>query len=355
MFRLRASISNASTFNFYLPMKPSINLKSFLAVLLILIVPAALLVAYFGNYSTEGGGHAHGEKANGGEEMKMDGGGSGMKSGGEDHAAMGHGEKAKSGDESALKPGGDSNAAIGHGNMPMPQDRQKPQQQAQVTQPPAGQPRKEADHAAMGHGVTAQPSPSQPQQAQTTPPPGAMAGKIAPTSAGIMKSMSSMGDAFELGGMQAMGSVKNLTNGGKGTEAAARLFHAGAKGFFLDHAQRLALNAEQQKKLNQIKERTLLDKASANRKTQEAEQQLWKSTASDQPNLAEIEATVRKIEKLRADQRLAIIHSVGEAAKTLTDEQTKILLGTAAAAMSNAKSATPGSMPTATPAHQHKP
>lgn len=327
-------------------MKPLINLKSFLTVLLILIVPAALLVAYFRNYSTEGGGHEHGEKANGGAEMKMDGGRSGMKSGGEDHAAMGHGDKAKS---------GDSNAAMGHGNMPMTQGGQNPQQQAQATQPPTAQPWKEADHAAMGHGATAQPSPSQPQQAQTTPPPGAVAGKIAPASAGIIKSMSSMGAGFELGGMQAMGSVKNLTNGGKGTEAAARLFHAGAKDFFLDHAEHLALKAEQQKKLNQIKEQALLDKASANRKNQEAEQQLWKSTASDQPNLAEIETTVREIEKLRADQRLAIIHSVGEAAKTLTDEQTKILLGTAAPAMSNAKPATPGSVPTPKSDRQNKP
>lgn len=330
-------------------MKPLINLKSFLAVLLILIVPAALLVAYFRNYSTEGGGHEHGEKANGRAEMKMDGGKSGMKSDGEDHAAMGHGDKAKSGDKSAIKPGGDSNAAMGHGNMPMPQDGQKPQQQAQAAQPPAAQPRKEADHAAMGHGTTAQPSPSQPQQAKTTPPPGAVAGKIAPASAGIMKSMSSMGAGFELGGMQAMGSVKNLTDGGKDTEAATRLFHAGAKDFFLDHAQHLVLNAEQKKKLNQIKEQALLDKASAHRKKQEAEQQLWKSTSADRADAEEIETKVRQVEKLRADQRIRFIRAVGEAANVLTEEQRKILFGTAVPEMP----ATPGSKPEAKPEHKH--
>ena len=42
-------------------MQPLINLKSFLAVLLILIVPAALLVAYFRNYSPGAGGHEHSE------------------------------------------------------------------------------------------------------------------------------------------------------------------------------------------------------------------------------------------------------------------------------------------------------
>ena len=62
MCLLRASISNVSTSNFYLLMKPLINLKLFLAVLLILIVPAALLVAYFRNYSSDAPAHDHSEK-----------------------------------------------------------------------------------------------------------------------------------------------------------------------------------------------------------------------------------------------------------------------------------------------------
>ena len=177
-----------------------------------------------------------------------------------------------------------------------------------------------------------------------------------------MKAMPSMGAGLELAGMQAMGRVKDLTGSGKGIEVASRLFHAGATDFFLDHAQHLALSTEQQKRLNQIKEQALLDKASTNRKFQEAEQQLWKSTASDQPDPAEIETKVREIEKLRADQRLAFIRSVGEAAKVLTEEQTKILLGTAAPPMTDMpaeKPAMPGSKPTAKPAaepaHQPKP
>lgn len=84
-------------------MKPLINLKSFLAVLLILIVTAALLAAYFRNYSTEGAGHEHSEMA------KTHG------------AAMSNG-----GGMSAMKPSGDTDAASGHGNMAMPQGDAKP-------------------------------------------------------------------------------------------------------------------------------------------------------------------------------------------------------------------------------------
>ena len=102
-------------------MKPLINLKSFLAVLLILIVPAALLVAYFRNYSSEAPAHEHGEKGKGeGAAMKMEGAKSGMKSGDDSHAAMGHGNMAKGGDKGAMKPSGDSHAAMGHDTRPKP-------------------------------------------------------------------------------------------------------------------------------------------------------------------------------------------------------------------------------------------
>ncbi len=44
-------------------MQPLINLKQFLAVLALLIIPAALLTAYFRNYDPEAGGHEHGAQA----------------------------------------------------------------------------------------------------------------------------------------------------------------------------------------------------------------------------------------------------------------------------------------------------
>ena len=68
-------------------------------------------------------------------------------------------------------------------------------------------------------------------------------------------------------------------------------------------------------------------KASAQRKIEEAEQQLWELTGSDQPDATKMDAKVREVEKLRGDQRMAFIQSVGESAQVLTDEQRKILIG----------------------------
>jgi Spy/CpxP family protein refolding chaperone len=145
-----------------------------------------------------------------------------------------------------------------------------------------------------------------------------------------------------------------------GVPGVSHLYHIGAVGFFLDHQEHIQLSAEQKKKFNQIRENALLEKATADRNVEEAEQQLWKLTAADQPDLAQIEAKVREIEKLRGDQRLTLVRPVVEAAKVLTEEQTKILLGTAAPVMADmpaAKSTTPGGKPAEKPAakpeHKH--
>ena len=78
---------------------------------------------------------------------------------------------------------------------------------------------------------------------------------------------------------------------------------------------------------NAAKQKAVTDKANAQRKIEEAEQQLWELTAADQPDATKIDAKVREVEKLRGDQRMAFIRSVGEAAKVLTDDQRKVLLG----------------------------
>lgn len=296
-------------------MKPLINLKSFLAVLLILIVPAALLVAYFRDYSPGAGGHEHSEKGkSGGGAMKMDGDKGEMKPGGEDHAAMGHGDTAKGSDKGAMKPAADSNATKEHDNKLTPQGGQKNSQpQAKTSQPSTAQAHpKQAAAKSQSRATFAH---EQPRMAMFRTPPG--------------------------------------------IPGASHLYHLGATGFYLDHTQHLTLNIEQKKKLNQIREQARLNKASADRKWQEAEQQLWKLTAVEQPDTAQIETKVREIEKLHIARRLAFIRSVGEAANVLTDEQTKILLGTATAVTPDAKPKTPGSKPTAKPAaepaHPHKP
>ena len=71
----------------------------------------------------------------------------------------------------------------------------------------------------------------------------------------------------------------------------------------------------------------MLAKATSDRKVAQAEQELWQLTAADQPDATKVEAKVREIEKLRGDDRLSFVRAVGEAAKLLTPEQTKQLLG----------------------------
>lgn len=229
-------------------MQPLNNLKSFLAVLVILIVPAALLVAYFRNYAPEAAGHDQSAQ------------------GKDDGAAMGKD------DISALKSGGDSKSTKEHGNN------------AQSS----------ASHL----------------QSLRTQAARQLGAALAQDQAGI--------------------AMPSALPGFPGT---SHLYHVGSTGFFLDHPQHITLSIEQQKRLHPIKELALLDKQSAERKVQEAEQQLWKLTAVEQPDVAQIEMKVREIEKLRADQRLAFIRAVGEAAKVLTEEQVKILLGTATRVM----------------------
>ena len=62
-----------------------------------------------------------------------------------------------------------------------------------------------------------------------------------------------------------------------------------------------------------------LGRAEFERKISAAEEQLWQLTASDQPSQSSVEAKAREIERMRADERLAFIRAVGEAAKVLTD------------------------------------
>jgi hypothetical protein len=144
-------------------------------------------------------------------------------------------------------------------------------------------------------------------------------------------------DAMEMMGMGGMGQ-KGMKGMGKmqktaalpGFPGASHIYHIGATGFFLDHPEHVQLTAEQQAALNHVKEKALLNKATAERKVEEAEQELWTLTGSDQLDAVKIEAKVREIEKLRGGQRLAFIRSVGEAAKVLTAEQRQALLGVAA-------------------------
>jgi hypothetical protein len=121
----------------------------------------------------------------------------------------------------------------------------------------------------------------------------------------------------------------------------------GARGFFLDAADALALSQDQQAKLRLIKQRAALDQSEAQLRIGEAEQQLWTLTAADRPETPKVEAKVREIEKLRADRRLAFIRAVGSAAVLLSEAQRAILVGAPRPAMSPPAAADGGAPPAA--------
>ena len=128
-----------------------------------------------------------------------------------------------------------------------------------------------------------------------------------------------------------------------GFPGASHLYHIGSTNFFLDHPEHITLSLEQQSRLGEIRMTALMRRADFNRKIQEAEEQLWLLTASDQPNLVNIEAKIRESEKLKGDFRLEFIKDVGEAAKLLSDEQRASLLGQLSLPAPTAPVATPGS------------
>ncbi len=136
-----------------------------------------------------------------------------------------------------------------------------------------------------------------------------------------------------MSGMAMMGKVKGtdkmqVSSALPGFAGASHIYHIGATSFFLDHSEHIVLTQEQQLKLNQIKEKTLLEQATFERTIAQAEQELWVLTGSDKPDAAKIEAKIRDIEKQSGEKRIAFIRAVGEAAKVLTDEQRKALVGT---------------------------
>ncbi len=140
-------------------------------------------------------------------------------------------------------------------------------------------------------------------------------------------------DKMEVTGMMGMDPMGSSAPGAMpqsalpGFPGASHLYHLGATDFFLDHQTHIVLTTEQTAALNQAKEKATLAKSTADRTIEQAEQELWSLTASDQPDITAIEAKSAKIGKLTSDTRVAFIRSIGEASKLLTDEQRKILTG----------------------------
>ncbi|WP_049795538.1 Spy/CpxP family protein refolding chaperone [Bradyrhizobium sp. BTAi1] len=175
-------------------------------------------------------------------------------------------------------------------------------------------------------GPAAQPNPMPGMGATSGNPSAGMGG----SPLGGMESgccMGSMGQSPGAGSAAASG--MSMQTNLPGFPGASHIYHVGATGFYLEYADKLGLSTEQRTSLNDIKQRALVEQSNQQRKIDEAEQALWLLTAAEQPDAVAIEAKVREIEKVNADQRLSFIRSVGDAAKSLTADQRKVVLGLA--------------------------
>ena len=147
----------------------------------------------------------------------------------------------------------------------------------------------------------------------------------------MMEMMGMMGmapkSAGGMGGMKSMGKMQ-MKAALPSFPGASHIYHVGATDFFLNHPEHITLTSKQKGDLGRLKEKAVLAKTSAQRKIDEGEQELWILTSADEPDAAKIEAKIREIEVMRGDQRMALIRTVGAAAKLLTDEQRQTLLGT---------------------------
>ncbi len=144
-----------------------------------------------------------------------------------------------------------------------------------------------------------------------------------------MMSMMGMMKEMKMGAMPAAssGMAAMPPSALPGFPGVSHLYHIGATGFFLDHAEHINLSSDQQIALNKVKDQAIAAKTDSDRQIESAEQQLADLTAADQPDAAKIDKKVHEIEKLRVQQRLAFIRAVGKAATLLTDDQRKILTG----------------------------
>lgn len=132
-----------------------------------------------------------------------------------------------------------------------------------------------------------------------------------------------------MGSMAPKSTASNLQASSElpGFAGASHIYHIGATGFYVDHADMLGFTTEQLGSLNRLKEKSLLAQSALDRKVLAAEEDLWKLTASDKPVIKSIEAKVKEIESLKGEKRITFIRNVGEAAGLLTAEQRSILLG----------------------------
>ncbi len=162
-----------------------------------------------------------------------------------------------------------------------------------------------------------------------------MMGMAPAAGAGQMGAGQGMADPNgKMGGMQNRGNQVDASPpmGGAaqpttvGAPDATRLYHVGSIDFFLDQAGKLNLTSKQTTDLTEIKRLSLARTSELQTKIVQSEQQLFSLTGADAPNEKGIANKVKEIEKLRTDQRLDFIKSVGRAGKVLSADQRQVFL-----------------------------
>lgn len=161
-------------------------------------------------------------------------------------------------------------------------------------------------------------------------PPGASADPAPQKMMGMMKGMKKkgcMGKMCKMGMSEAgmMGMSPQMTSAetsnGLHQPDTPHLYHIGETDFFLDYAETIGLNSQQMTTLGQIKHRWENEQQMQVKKRQALEQQLWRLTGADNPELAQIRQTIQQIEQLNSDLRLTFIFRVSDASAVLTGSQ----------------------------------
>ena len=143
---------------------------------------------------------------------------------------------------------------------------------------------------------------------------------------GMMTMMGMMhGDKGEMD-MRKMGDTMLPKSSLPGFPGVSHIYHVGATGFFLDHAEHLQLSDEQKVKLTAVQAKSQKQQDELQAKVEEAEKEVWTLTSSDSPKAGEIAAKIKASEALQTDKRIKFIGAVGEAASILTAEQRQQLL-----------------------------
>lgn len=144
----------------------------------------------------------------------------------------------------------------------------------------------------------------------------------------MMKMMGMMhGDGGMMGGGMGMANMGGMPQSAlPGFPGISHIYHIGATGFFLDHAEHfdqanLSLSSGQKQKLEEIKARTLKSQSEYQTKIEETEKAIWELTGSDQPKIDEITAKIKEVGSTGTEKRIAFIKAVGEAASLLSEEQ----------------------------------